>query len=219
MRSITSYGRNGLIAAASAGFVLLTVSTGHAQGFLEQLFGIRPAAPTQPSYSQQDPFSFGVQRRRRHARDWRRSRRPDTRYVALPTDGDGISGKQPVDQKAIQDNPTKAILNDKTLQPGDIVMLPNGPKVFTGVPDKRHHVSEFQDVKSSRMVDRKTRQQLLAMMVPIGAMPADQARKVVAQTRALKLKIAHPAEIASVEAASHTEQTAPRVIVPWAEKR
>lgn len=215
--------------------------------FFERLFGVAPqqAAPVQPRQNRQGPFDYGARsggvqvryenrhvrgdrrnaradRRyanddRRYARD-ERAQKPKTRYVALPkADPEKITGKQPVDQKAILDNPTKAILNDKTLRAGDIVMLPGGPKVFTGGSEKRHQISEFQDVKNSQMVDRKTRQQLLAMMVPVGAMPADQARKVMAQTRAMKSKLAHPEEIAAVEASNGQadEPTPLRIIVPW----
>lgn len=246
MRSIANHGRRLALGLASGGLILLTVAGVHAQdgggSFFERLFGVAPqqAAPVRQRYDRQGPSDYGtaggnqVRYERRHLRGDRRNAREDrrnvrdersqprTRYAALPkADPEKITGKQPVDQKAILDNPTKAILNDRTLRAGDIVMLPGGPRVFIGGSDKRHHIGEFQDVKSSQLIDKKTRQQLLAMMVPVGAMPAEQARKVMAQTRAMKKKLAHPDEIAAVEASNGQgeEPTPLRIIVPWKEGR
>lgn len=218
-------GRRLALGLASGALILATVAAdAQDRSFWDQLF--RPeaqSAPVQPTYERRAPSAYGADagyRSRRATRGRARREAVKTRYAALPKavtvkeEADGVSGKQFVDQKAIADNPTKAILNDRTLRAGDIVVLPSGPKVFTGFSDKRHRLSEFEDVKHSRLVDRKTRQQLLAMMVPVGAMPADQARKVMA----LKVKLAPPEEIAAVDAKGDTEAgepTQPRVIMPW----
>lgn len=232
-------GRRLAIGLMSGAAILGTVAAAHAQdgrSFFDMLFG----APAQPQ--QQAPatrvrerpalYGFGREaresRRRRRSNEYAQQQRPKTRYAALPkaetikADPDKIIGKQPVDQKAILDNPTKAILEDKTLRPGDIVIMPSGPKVFKGGSEKRHRIGEFEDVKHSRLVSKKTRQLLLAMMVPVGALPADQARKIVA----MKRRLAHPDEIAAVEARNTSttadasgesaSETPPlRVIVPW----
>jgi hypothetical protein len=190
-------------------------------GFFEMLFGTQRQAAPAPAPSYGTPTAYGDGYYRRHRSERRRALRMKTRYAALPrpekVDSD-ISGKQPVDQKAIQDNPTKAILEDKTLRAGDIVVMPNGPKVFTGSSQKVHRAGDFEDVKYSRFLDKKTRGQLVAMMVPIGAMPADQARKVMK----IKLKLAQEDEIKAVEAKNDVkteaaDQKAPamRKIMPW----
>lgn len=167
-------------------------------------------------------------RARRNAR----SEQPRSRYAALPkpesarADKDKLSGekqgadkfnnKQFVDQKAINADPTAAILRDPTLRAGDIVVTADGPKVFTGSSGKqkatgmRHRLRDFADVKDSKIVDKKTRQLLLAMMAPVGALPAHEARRYLAKMR----KIAPDDEIAPVVAAARPE-VAPRVIVPW----
>ncbi len=207
-------------ALASGLLVLSTAAAVHAQdgrNFLEQLFGApaRPAPvqtvqPVQPGYT---PGGYGYAERSYRRSGYARQQRLKIRYAALPKAETLDPVKQPVDQKAIQDNPTKAILNDKTLRPGDIVVLPGGPRVFTGGGSgKRHRMSDFEDVKNSGLVDKKTRQQLLAMMVPVGAMPADQARKVMAK----KHKLAQPDEIAAAEAHQEARNEAgARVINPW----
>ncbi|GJE28805.1 hypothetical protein [Methylobacterium organophilum] len=198
----------------SGATVVSTVAAVHAQegGFLEQLFGVRPApqpvAPVQPAW---DPRAAAPQsyRARRHIRS---SERPRARYVALPADPDKILGKQPVDSKAIAANPTAAIMKDETLRPGDIVVLPTGPKVFTGAAStgKRHRAADFEDVRQSRSVDKKTRALLLAMMVPHGAMPAAEARKYLAKAR----KLAPAEDIAPLERQARNESGA-RVINVW----
>ncbi|GEP00110.1 hypothetical protein [Methylobacterium haplocladii] len=204
------------VCIASVGLVFATAASVQAQdggNFFEMLFGgqTRQVAPAPV-----EAYGFGDGSRRRYRSERRHAWKVKTRYAALPraeaVDPDKITGKQPVDQKAILANPTKAILEDKTLRPGDIVVMPGGPKVFTGGADKRHRMSDFEDVKHSRMIDRKTRGQLLAMMVPLGAMPAEQARKVMA----VKLKLATQDEIEAAEAGTTTkEATGPRMIMPW----
>ncbi len=202
--------RLSLVATASA-LTLCGIVGVHAQeaglgGFFQQLFGARPA-PVQPAVASPSPAAYGAPRRSvRHAV------RPRVRYASLPADPDKVAGKQPVDSKAIAANPTAAVLRDGTLRPGDIVVLSSGPKVFIGSDDaKRHRMSDFEDVKSSRAVDGKTRAMLLAMMVPHGAMPASEARKYLAQAR----KLAPPAEIAGLEQQARNEAPVPRIITPW----
>ncbi|GLS44338.1 hypothetical protein [Methylobacterium brachythecii] len=202
---------------ASASLLLATAVGVNAQdgGFFEMLFGTQRQAAPAPAPSYGSPGVFGDRSYRRYRSERRRALR--TRYAALPRTDDlksDISGKQPVDQQAIQDNPTKAILEDKTLRPGDIVVMPAGPKVFVGGSQKIHRMSEFEDVKSSRFIDKKTRFQLIAMMVPIGAMPADQARKVMK----VRLKLAQDDEIKAIEAKNEpTDQQMQtmRKIMPW----
>ncbi|WP_462123468.1 hypothetical protein [Methylorubrum aminovorans] len=163
---------------------------------------------------------------------WRRHRstaernRPKVRYAALPKgalpkdEGNGISGKQPVDSKAIAANPTAALLRDETLRPGDIVVMQNGPRVFMGHGDRgrgtkaaRHRMSDFEDVKHARTINAKTRRQLMAMMLPHGAMPADEARKALAKAR----RLAPQETIEPVNRQARVEMgpVPARIINPW----
>jgi len=202
------------VVLVSGSALISTAAAVHAQdgNFLDQLFGVRRApevvAPVQPAVQAGPTERFNAYRAKRHARSLQR---PRTRYVALPADPEAITGKQPVDSKAIAANPTAALLKDETLRPGDIVVLPSGPKVYTGDAGKKRRVSDFEDVRHSASVDTKTRALLLSMMVPVGALPADEARRTMAKLR--KLRPAPDASPAIFEA--HNAVTGNRVINPW----
>ena len=225
-------GRRFALVLASSAFILSTVAGVHAQegglgGLFQQLFAPRQAAPAPapvvPAYGGGEVNERYRWRRHRSASE--RSR-PKVRYAALPKaalpkdGGDGISGKQPVDSKAIAANPTGALLRDETLRPGDIVVMPSGPKVFMGRHDRgrgakaaRHRMSDFDDVKQSRTVDAKTRRQLMAMMLPHGAMPADEARKVLAKARRLAPR--DTIEPLDRQAQAELKPAPARIISPW----
>jgi len=66
-------------------------------------------------------------------------------------------------------DPVAALLNDKTLRRGDIVVLPGGPKVFKGGSSVPHRLSDFEDVSKTKLVGAKTRRQVTAM--PVQATP------------------------------------------------
>ncbi|MBB2959655.1 hypothetical protein [Methylobacterium sp. R2-1] len=228
-------GRRFALVLASSALVFSTAAGVHAQegglgGLFQQLFAPQQAAPA-PSPAAPVYGSGEVNERyrwRRHRGTAERSRPkmryaalPKVRYAALPKDeGGGISGKQPVDAKAIAANPTAALLRDETLRPGDIVVMPSGPKVFMGREDRgrgakaaRHRMSDFEDVKHSRTIDVKTRRKLMAMMLPQGAMPADEARKVLAKAR--RLAPQETIEPLDQQARAETGPSLARVISPW----
>jgi hypothetical protein len=176
-------------------------------GLFDLLFApARPAPQVAPAPSA-DSGSYGQVRRsiRRAAAP---RPRPKIRYAALPKAEPlqiKITDRQtPLDMKA---GPAAAFMKDETLRPGDIVVMKDGPKVFVGRPDDRHTARDFESIGRSDFIDRRTRVQLAAMMLPIGAMPADQARKMMA--RAAKTMPA------SVDQPVRTETTAMRVINPW----
>ncbi|BAU91230.1 hypothetical protein MPPM_2625 [Methylorubrum populi] len=220
-------GRRFALVLASSALVLSTVAGVHAQegglgGLFQQLFAPRQAAPAPapvvPSYGGGEVNER--YRWRRHRGTAERSR-PKVRYAALPKDeGTGISGKQPVDSKAIAANPTAALLRDETLRPGDIVVMPSGPKVFMGRSDRgrgakaaRHRMSDFEDVKQSRTINAKTRRQLMAMMLPHGAVPAEEARKLLA--KASRLGSREAIEPLNRQARAETGSAPTRIISPW----
>jgi len=76
------------------------------------------------------------------------------------------SGREPAG------DPVAALLNDKTLRRGDIVVLPDGAKVFKGGSSVPHRLSGFEDVNRTKLVGAKARRQLTATPIqPTAARP------------------------------------------------
>ena len=75
----------------------------------------------------------------------------------------------------------------------------------------RKRMSEV--VKHSRTINAKTRSQLMAMMLPHGAMPAEEARKVLAKARRLAPQEA--IEPLTRQARAETGPKPTRIISPW----
>ena len=63
------------------------------------------------------------------------------------------------------EDPVAALMRDPTLRRGDVVVLRDGPKVFKGGRTMPHRLSDFEDVRRTRLVGAKTRRQLTAMPV------------------------------------------------------
>lgn len=177
-------------------------------GFLEMLFGVRPAPQSQPAPTQAAPVAAPVFGRRATPRLGAARRHFQTRYAALPLkirvkERDISERQTPIDMKA---GATAALLKDETLRPGDIVVLSSGARVFTGNPDKRHAIRDFEPVQNSRYVSRGTRKVLAGLFTPVGALPAHEARRMLARAAKPVPEIATPIP---------TEKTAMRVINPW----
>ncbi|SDM58129.1 hypothetical protein SAMN05216360_102499 [Methylobacterium phyllostachyos] len=196
-----------LLVVAAAGFVFGTVSRVDAAelGFLEMLFGARPA----PQQMQPQPApAYDAPSARHTPRLGAARRRFQTRYAALPVKirvkERELSPRQtPLDMTA---GATAALMKDETLQPGDIVVLNTGAKVFAGDPDKRHALRDFEPVQSSRYVSKGTRKVLAGLFTPVGVRPAQEARRMM--TRA---KDAVPSNVTPIP----EQKTAMRVINPW----
>jgi len=62
-----------------------------------------------------------------------------------------------------RENPLATLLNDSTLRYGDVVMFPDGPRVFRGASAGRHRVEDFVRVARSGEVASASRKTLLAM--------------------------------------------------------
>lgn len=173
-------------------------------GFLEMLFGARPApqqVDSTPSYA---PQAARPARPRLGAA----RRRFQTRYAALPVkirvkEADISPRQTPIDMKA---GATAALMKDETLQPGDIVVLNTGPRVFAGDTDKHHALRDFEPAQNSRFVGKGTRKDLAALFTPVGARPAQEARRMMAKSSVPVPPVATPIP---------TEKTAMRVINPW----
>lgn len=211
-----------LAVIAAAGLLAGTAINAQAAelGFLEMLFGAKPAPqqaqqaqPTQAAQAARAPaytaHAFG-----RHAtpRLGAARRRFQTRYAALPVrihvkereKEPEVSPRQvAIDMKG---GAAAALLKDATLRPGDIVVLNSGARVFTGNPDKRHAMRDFEPVQNSRHVSKGTRKVLAGLFTPVGALPAHEARRMMARAKQAAEPIATPIP---------AQKTAMRVINPW----
>ncbi len=135
-----------LLLAMTSGCLLIASSAGaraenDGLDFLRQIFSGPAAAPApvaQPTIVQ--PYDAPIrQRATRRNRLSAKALRGRTRYVALPKAEVKAKDKE-TKPLAIAVSPLKsldartALLRDPTLRPGDIVIMPEGPRVFRGDP-------------------------------------------------------------------------------------
>lgn len=141
--------------------------TGVVPARAQDLFGffralIPPAAPV-PIYP---PFEY---RPGPEAEQPRRKQRTHPKPVPL----EQTVIKRPIVPKPPGEvsNPVPALLTDSTLQPGDMVMFPDGLRVFTGRPGTQHKLTDFVPIRQvGKVVSRSTRK-LIADLRP-GENPA-----------------------------------------------
>ena len=134
-----------------------------------------PAPVTQAAATVQQYFDAPVQRAPARAKVAPPVRAEFTNLqrtvdLAKPTQSDtqrGLGGKA-----------VALLMQDPTLRPGDVVMFPEGPKVFTG-SSGRHNRADFQDLERSKAVPKDLRKAVLALTRP-SASPAAEARRRVA---------------------------------------
>ncbi|HKH96620.1 MAG TPA: hypothetical protein VKA39_08870 [Beijerinckiaceae bacterium] len=81
-------------------------------------------------------------------------------------------------QRGLGSKAVALLMQDPTLRPGDVVMFPDGPKVFAG-SSGRHNRADFQDIDRSKAVPKDLRKAVLALTRP-SASPAAEARRRVA---------------------------------------
>jgi hypothetical protein len=114
-----------------------------------------PPAPPQQSFGYQpDP---GVEQPRRKAR-------PRPKPVVV----EKLEIKKPIEPKPMGEiaNPVPALLADSTLRPGDMVMFPDGLRVFTGKPGVSHKLTDFKPLaQAGKHLSRVTRK-LVAHLLP-----------------------------------------------------
>ena len=206
-------------------------------GLFQQLFSPQPTPAPQPTptpapqsaYGQADGsygsrrsgYSYGYSRR-----EWRQSARrqrlkdpqaqvkPKVRYTSLPKPEKVTAASDKAPQRSAGSpevwkyagNPDAALMHDSTLRKGDIVITTAGPKVFTGKTGEKHAAGEFEPVSRSP-VDRKTCKLLAAMVAPPGALPAEEARKLMA-------KLPRSSGQSSAPAAPQVQSAALRVVYP-----
>jgi hypothetical protein len=133
--------------------VALPLATGAAPARAQDLFGFfrlfsRPAPA--PAYQ---PFEY-----RPDAASERPRPKPRSRPRPAPAEQAVI--KMPDKPKAPGEieNPFPALLADSTLQPGDMVMFPDGLRVFTGRQGGAHRLADFKPIaQAGKAVSRATR--------------------------------------------------------------
>jgi len=117
----------------------------------------QPTAPAPPPQSfgyQPDP---GVEQTHRKAR-------PRPKPVVV----EKLEIKKPIEPKPLGEiaNPVPALLADSTLRPGDMVMFPDGLRVFTGKPGSSHTLADFKPLaQAGKHLSRATRK-LVAHLLP-----------------------------------------------------
>ena len=117
----------------------------------------QPAALAPPPQSFGDQSDPGLEQPRRKAR-------PRTNPVAV----EQLEIKKPIEPKPRGEitNPVPALLADSTLRPGDMVMFPDGLRVFTGKRGSSHKLTDFKPLaQAGKHLSRATRK-LVAHLLP-----------------------------------------------------
>lgn len=115
-------------------------------GFFRALF--QPTIPA-PAPSYDNRLLPGIEQPRRRVRP-----RPKPRIVEQP------EIRKPIEPRPIGeiDNPVPALLADTTLRRGDMVMFPDGLRVFAGRPGGPHKLADFKPVaQAGKLLSRQTR--------------------------------------------------------------
>ena len=110
---------------------------------------------------------------------------PRAEFASLQKPEEVTKPKQSDTERGLGGRAVSMILQDETLRPGDVVVFPDGPKVFTGGPG-RHKRTDFEDVRRSTAIAKDLRKAVLALTSP-AANPAHEARRRVAGTGASAL--------------------------------
>src|SRR5215212_6723700 len=92
-----------------------------------------------------------------------RAARPAPQVARLPEKA--VADRHPPDPSK-RPNPLVTLLSDPTLRNGDIVMFPDGPRVFRGDPGTRHATADFVQVSRAKDMAASTRKLVAAL--PVG---------------------------------------------------
>jgi hypothetical protein len=91
-------------------------------------------------------------------------RRPRQTVREKKRDFKKIESAKPVPKPAqIPANPHLALMTDPTLLAGDIVIFPDGPRVFRGQPGDRHAMSDFVPFAKAKGLTKADRKYLAAL--------------------------------------------------------
>jgi hypothetical protein len=119
----------------------------------------QPATPAPPAA----PKSFGYQPDPGFEQP-----RPKSQPRPKPVVVEKLEVKKPIEPKPMGEiaNPVPALLADSTLRPGDMVMFPDGLRVFTGKPGSSHKLTDFKPLaQAGKHLSRATRK-LVAHLLP-----------------------------------------------------
>lgn len=145
-----SSGPLGLLAMSLVLPLAIGIVPAQAQGLFDFLRGFAQPVPSAPPPQpvELEPNSFAGQPRPRS------SARPKPAPVEVLQVKPPIQARHPGEM----DNPFPALLADSTLRPGDMVMFPDGLRVFTGRVGSQHKVSDFTPVaRAGKALSRSTR--------------------------------------------------------------
>jgi hypothetical protein len=117
--------------------------------------------------------------------DHRFPRRPPQTVRERKRNPEGTQRAKPVQSKPIPSNPHLALMTDPTLRPGDIVIFPDGPRVFRGEPGERHAMSDFVPFTRAKGLTRADRKYLTALRTGVNDAWVEGAEdtKVARRTR------------------------------------
>jgi hypothetical protein len=83
--------------------------------------------------------------------------------------------RQPPKPAQIPANPHLALMTDPTLIPGDIVIFPDGPRVFQGTPGERHSPRDFVPFRKAKGLAKADRKYLMALRTGVNTAWAEAA--------------------------------------------
>jgi hypothetical protein len=140
-------------AALGGAALLLASGPADAQGFLQAIFG----PPQAPRSSRSDGFPFPSMQPL-----FRPFGAPARRTKPKPTVPAETAPVMPTEAKPARLTPDSEIvaslMKDSTLRRGDIVVFPDGPRVFKGAAgSSTHKESDFEDLHATQLVGRTTR--------------------------------------------------------------
>jgi hypothetical protein len=157
--------RRAVFVAVPLGVALVTPAL--SQGILEALFGFRSDPPPQ-IYAPAPYVSKNHVPRRRSMR--RSEPIPEPKYARLPREQlkSPAQDERPVPLKPRPigevENPLPKLLTDATLRDGDIVVFPDGPRIFRGSPGRKHQLTDFVSI-TQKSIAPSTRKLLTAMKI------------------------------------------------------
>jgi hypothetical protein len=98
--------------------------------------------------------------------DYRRAPQPRPRRPKVVRSDEASKAPRPPRPMGAMTNPVPELLADSTLRPGDIVMFPEGPRVFVGQARGQHALEDFEPISpNAKSVPQATRK-LLAQLRP-----------------------------------------------------
>jgi hypothetical protein len=150
-----------VVLIALVGPLLLSTSA-KAQSVYEALFGRLPVQQRSSGFyfpaPAPGPFSTIEIEPRRRTPGRRPERLTDINATPTPVMPQHAKPARAASSKEIISN----VLADSTLQKGDIVVFPDGPRVYRGGGGSAHRSSDFEDLRASRLVSESTRKTVLA---------------------------------------------------------